>query len=657
MQPQEWFQRQLVAWKRFIATGEVEPFVRTEVAASWKRCRAAGLRHDAPKKPVRVSAKELEALRRTNREFIQAAIPFMRFLETAVRGSGFILVLTSRDGIVLEVFGDDEILRMARENNYVPGCCRTEQEVGTNAIGLSLVERRPIQITGPEHYNVRHHSWTCSSAPVFSPDGELLGAITLSGKSHAAHPHTLGMVISAAEAICDRLKQRQADTEKARMRSFVESLVNSISEAIISVDARGRVSHVNPLACRYLHRKPEQLKNKRLSELFPSSPEVARVLAAGEEPGPVEVRVGSGARAAYFMVKPLVLRGERGAQGAILMLSERRGFFRMLGGLGGYHARFTFADIKGRSPQFTRQLELARIAARTDSRVLIIGETGTGKELLAQAIHNASKRRDKPFVAINCAALPRDLIESELLGYKEGAFTGARKGGQIGKLELADGGTVFLDEVGEMPLDLQAKLLRVLEDGVITRLGDTTPIQVDIRLIAATNADLFEKVANNEFRRDLYFRLSVVEIKVPPLRERLEDLPELVGHILSRICTKLGRKITIHPDTLQQLSAYRWPGNVRELENVLEMAAIVCADGQILPAHLPERLRMAQGPSPTPGSTTPGSIREVELKLLKQALREANGNIAQAARTLKVSRSTIYRKMKAYGIDRSVIIS
>ncbi len=656
MKGEEWHDEKMAAWQRLFATGRADRrVVSPEVADSWERCLKAGLDPEAPKTPVRVTQQQLATIRRDKREFIEAALPFMQFLKIAVQGSGFILVLTDEHGIVLDVFGDQEIMRMARDNNYIPGCCRTEQEVGTNSIGLCLIEKKPIQTSGPDHYNLRHHSWTCASAPVFSPDNELLGAITLSGKSTSAHRHTLGMVISAAEAIQNKLKQQKTAREKSKTDTLVECLLTSWSEAIMAVNRQGIITHANSLASKLVAVPVAQLKGKSIQQLFPSNPELINLIQRGEPFSSREVALDSRQGRSYLMLRPFLIHGRQGVQGAILVLSERSRFFNIVRDVSGYNARFTFEDIKGHAPELKIQMDLARMAAGTDSRILIIGETGTGKELIAHAIHNASKRKSGPFVAINCAAIPRELIESEILGYKEGAFTGARKGGQVGKLELADGGTIFLDEVGEMPLDVQAKFLRVLEDSMITRLGDTRPVRVDVRVIAATNEDLFEKVASKDFRQDLYFRLSVVELAIPPLRERLCDLPELAEHILERIAQQNGGgRLTISEGVLQRLSEYHWPGNVRELVNVLERAAIVCQGGVIRTRDLPARL--LHQPRPLAVGNTARSMRDFEAELLKNALEETGGNIAAVSRRLQISRSTVYRRMKQYGIDRVVSI-
>jgi len=291
---------------------------------------------------------------------------------------------------------------------------------------------------------------------------------------------------------------------------------------------------------------------------------------------------------------------------------------------------------------------MAKIAARTNSRILITGESGTGKELFAQAIHNHSSRRNEPFVAISCAAIPRDLIESELFGYLGGAFTGARRNGQVGKFELANKGTLFLDGVDGLPLDLQAKLLRVLQQNEIMRLGDTRTIAVDVRIMAASNIDLMAEVENNNFREDFYYRLNVVEIVIPPLRERIEDLEVLIDHVMKRHCKEMGiSKIEISENALDILRDYHWPGNVRELENYIERAVLLSQGGVIRKTHLPEKIWKKTGDFVYRAMSLNQGFKEI----IEATLDRCGGNMSRAARELKIARSTLYRKMKDFGIS------
>lgn len=645
---------QELAWRTFVETGRIlSRSLRREIAESWRRCRFDyNLDPNATPRPVRLSQDELLHRRQTNTLLLEAARPFMEVLRSSVQGSGFIITLADREGYVLEVSGDEEILRMARANNYLPGCRRSEDEVGTNAIGLSLYLKRPVQVTGFEHFNVNHHPWTCSSSPIFFPERELLGAITLSGKSGGMHQHTLGMVVSAAKAIERQMREEQLARDKARLSSYLDALLDSVSEGVVAVSEDGRVTHMNRMAEGMLGVSTRQLLGKDLRQATGMEDRLWSRILSEDHLSDCELNLNLSGQPGFFLlsVRPVVVHGK--LVGKILTLTERRRVHELIHRFGGNQARFTFEDIRGRHPKLQRQVELARIAARTSSRVLLVGESGTGKELFAQAIHNESPRRAGPFVAVSCAAVPRDLIEAELFGYREGAFTGARRGGQIGKFELADGGTLFLDEIGSMPLEMQAKLLRVLQEGEVVRLGDDRPRRVDVRVIAATNTDLMEEVRHRNFREDLYFRLNVVEIFIPPLRERMEDLPLLVEHILSRAAVQLHRgSIRVSQEAMRVLQGYGWPGNVRELENCLERASILCEGDLIQVEHLPRQLLRDRGPAPWPGHEEKG-LHEWEKQIILQTLDRCGGNISQCARRLGLSRSTLHRRIKEMGAYR-----
>jgi PAS domain S-box-containing protein len=469
------------------------------------------------------------------------------------------------------------------------------------------------------------------------------------------------MVISAAEAISDRLREREIALMKRGVDTMLSSVLATISDAIITIDATGLVTNINPSACKSLSSTPERALGKTILKLFPEYPELISMLLKGQDSTSFEVTTERPSGQAHFVITPYVMESDGEVQGAIMAVRERREFLNEVREFSGLNAAFTFDDIVGQSPALLHQIEMARVAARQSARILIIGETGTGKELFAQSIHNCSQRRKGAFVALNCAAIPRELMESEIFGYRGGAFTGSRKGGQIGKLELADGGTLFLDEINQMPYDLQAKLLRALQESTITRLGDTKPIRVDARVIAASNEDLYAKSQTGEFRQDLYFRLSVVEINLPPLRERPEDIPQLAQQLLQKLATKMGKDAFIlTPDAIESMCRYSWPGNVRELENMLEMGAIMSTDGKITSAQLAHRMHdksipeVRQSMKMTPKKQ---SVREIEIDLIRNAIKEFNGNVEEAARKLGLSRATVYRRMHEHGIVKSVSVN
>jgi two-component system response regulator HydG len=312
-----------------------------------------------------------------------------------------------------------------------------------------------------------------------------------------------------------------------------------------------------------------------------------------------------------------------------------------------------FQRLIGQSPNFEALLRSARMVAATDVTVLVVGETGTGKEVLAHALKQHSPRADKPFITLNCAALPEALAESELFGHKKGAFTGA-VGNQIGRLQAADGGTVFLDEVDSLPVPLQAKLLRFLETGEIQPVGETHTFNVNVRIIAATNANLQDKIARGEFRRDLYYRLNVVPLEIPPLRERLGDIQVLLQHFMKQFAQEHKLPETsFSKAALNRLTAYPWPGNVRELRNVCERLSILLAGRTIDESNLPLEI-VNRAPAQKPLFDLPElgiDLEKVEVDLIRQALNRTNGNRSRSARLLGISRDTLLYRMQKYGIS------
>jgi len=317
--------------------------------------------------------------------------------------------------------------------------------------------------------------------------------------------------------------------------------------------------------------------------------------------------------------------------------------------------KYGFENIVGRSKALLRVLEMASRVAQHDSTVLIRGETGTGKELLARAIHHNSRRKSKPFVTINCGAIPKELLEAELFGYTRGAFSGAYAA-KSGKIEIADGGTLFLDEVGELPLDMQVKLLRVLQQGEVDKIGSTLSVVVDVRVIAATNRNLQAMIEDSAFREDLYYRLAVVPLELPPLRERREDIPELVHYLFEKVKDRHGiGSLRLRPSVISSLGRYRWPGNVRELENVIERMVVLAASDEVTEADLPEELQNAPSPNNSFVLQLPDdriSLEAVERELLIRALDKFNGNQTQAARYLDISRRTLIYRMEKHGLGR-----
>lgn len=634
------------SWHDFISGRQLKHgAVSDYVLRSWQISAQHGVDPLHLSVPEVLNETELQKEQHKHSALIQAAQPIMRMTEISTRTTSSITLLTSAEGVLLDVAGDNAGLTTEEKRYNKPGCLCSIEKMGGRAISMCLLENRPLSICGPEHYCRYFHKSSCYAAPIHGENGKAVGAISVSGWTSDWHPHTLALVAAAAETISTRLREATLSYNQKRLNSMLSSVYDSLPEAILALDMTGHITHANSKAAGLLHMSPSQLRGKSFGDLLhqKDAKEIISLLKEGRRAS-CDIRLTEDdEQMSLCRIEPTVLpTGEH--VGMTLTIISHNQLINMAAQVGGNFAVYDFHHIIGESRALRDCIELARKVAGTSSRILLTGESGTGKELFAQAIHNNSRVRNGPFVAISCAAIPRDLIEAELFGYVSGAFTGARKSGAPGKFALASEGTLFLDEVNSLPLDMQAKLLRALQQGEILRIGANKPTPVKTRIIAATNKDLMTAVQENTFREDLYYRLDVVEITIPPLRERKDDIPRLVQHIIKSLCNKMQLPpARILDEFYTSLASYKWPGNIRELYNICERALIL-ADGEALsPQHLPGHI------APNVARKSVGSVGTLEdnfFRLLKQAIAAHNGNMTLVAKELGISRSTLYRKMK-----------
>jgi sigma-54 dependent transcriptional regulator, acetoin dehydrogenase operon transcriptional activator AcoR len=632
--------------------------VRAEVAQSWQRCQNLRVNpQQSPDSDTNESCLLEEKLHR-KQDLCRVARPFMRDLYYFVSGSEFQVILTDEDGYLLEVLGDPKILSRTRNVHLCPGARWSEAAKGTNAIGTALVEKQPVQIFAWEHFCEHNQFLTCSAAPIQDVDGAILGVLDVSGDCRYANPHTLGMVVATVRAIENQLRLEQTNHKLYIASRYSTALTQGISDGLLTIDRNGIITEINGKGGEILGVNAAQAKGRHLEIVCGPAP-LLRVLEGGREYQDEDIlleKVGKRIRSSASAIRD-ESGGIVGAVAVLRDISDRQPPKRPVIT---FSRHWGFDDIIGQSPAMAAAKEWASLAAGSASTVLILGESGTGKELFANAIHTASSRSQFPFVAINCAALPESLIESELFGYSDGSFTGARKGGQAGKFEMANGGTVFLDEIGDMSLSVQAKLLRVIQERKVARIGSAQEVPVDIRIIAATHKDLKAEVQRRNFREDLYYRLSVLEILIPPLRDHKEDLPDLARALVAKIASSMRREpVRIDEGFLEKLYSYHWPGNVRELENAIERAMVRSRDNPVLDAHglqLPDEGQQQAPPVPQepPVRSVPASIkplREIEKQAITDALSCCNGNIVQTAARLGICRNTLYRKLEEYQLS------
>ncbi|PTB21122.1 sigma-54-dependent Fis family transcriptional regulator [Trinickia symbiotica] len=619
-------------------------------------------------------APDLTVKREQNRVLTAHALPVMETLREQIVNTQSMIVLTDAQGLILHSIGDDDFLRRAEKVALRPGANWAEDRQGTNAIGTALAERSATVVHGDQHYLAANRFLTCSSVPILDPYGDLTGVLDVTGDYRSYHQHTMALAKMSVQMIENHLfASKFRDALQISFHSRPEFL-GTLMEGIAAFTFDGRFLSANRSAQFQLGLSLPALRAHTLASLFGVTSGELIDKSRTSRDSIVALNLHNGAVVcAHVDYRRATMtdsgwpreadRTQRGAESRPVQAGAATNAVRL-------------AHLDTGDPQVASVIAKVRKVIGKDIPVLITGETGTGKELLAQAIHNDSPRREGPFVAVNCASIPETLIESELFGYEEGAFTGARRKGALGKVLQANGGTLFLDEIGDMPYPLQVRLLRVLQERVVNPLGSTKSIPVDIAVVCATHRSLREMIAQNRFREDLYYRLNGLVVKLPPLRERT-DLAVVIEKMLDdeTACATHGRRLAIAPEVMALFEQCAWPGNFRQLGNLLRTAAaMVDDDGEIRREHLPDDFfedlerRAANGspnvnvsantdmsartapdaaaPAREPLASTEGTrLHDLTLSAIAAAIARHGGNVSAAARALGVSRATIYRKM------------
>lgn len=576
-------------------------FLSETAAASWKRCHEFGLVPTDPIDDDILTGNHMQSILEQNEQTIQYTEQIFEHMHAGIKESGQMALLIDPKGTIIHTAGDIDFSRRALAVQLQVGANWAEHRKGTNAIGVALTERKPVRVHAEEHYYTSNHFLTCASAPVFNTIGELIGIVNISGKQENFHAYTLTLACLAAQSLQNKIM-----------------LEESKKEHLITLKELDHSSLHHPMPLLSLSRDNRILRANHAAMRIMGSDVIGRPLPKLDG----------------FAVQ--TIHNEHQKQWQSVAIRRTAG--------NGQHL-YAFKDLVGTCPAFLQRKELAQKAAAADFPVLLLGESGVGKELFAQSIHTASARSEAPFLALNCSAIPDSLIESELFGYARGAFTGASKDGNIGKFEAAHKGTIFLDEIGDMPLRAQAALLRVLQDGIITPVGSAKSKAVNVRVIAATNKDLAAEVKAGGFRADLYYRLKGIPITLPALRDR-SDILTLALHLLEKHASPC---CALTEAAKQKLLTYRWPGNIRELSSILMQAVFLAGDQPIDAEHL---MLEASGERDVDGSGEEQALtlKEAEIKAITMALKAAEWNLSKAAATLKIGRTTLYRKIEEYGI-------
>ncbi|MFJ2689346.1 sigma-54-dependent Fis family transcriptional regulator [Pseudomonas sp. NPDC087336] len=605
--------------------GEVpDGVLRAEIDASWRRSLSHGVHFNAKHELALESSASVDVLLASNRLLIDAALPAIDYLAER-QGKEGLIILANSDATILAVEGRADRLKGSGLQDITLGACWSEAARGTNALGTALVEARPTLIDCGEHYLDRLSDFSCTSVPIHCPQGDILGVLDLTreGPLGRAHDSTalLAMAVSQIES---RVFNSSYPDEIVLAFHSRRQYLESPWQGLLAVSLGGQILAVSAQACQLLHAERSALVGRRCEEFL--GVDGLQLLARLHQGGVGSLQTAKG----EFFYKTL-----RAPQRTLNVGTPPRSPAKTA------KAQPDLESLAGSNARYARALRMARQGLANQLPVLLLGETGTGKEVIARALHMAGSRCDKPFVAVNCAAIPEGLIESELFGYREGAFTGSRRGGMVGRLQQAHGGTLFLDEIGDMPLALQARLLRVLQDRKVAPLGAGEEQDIDVALICATHRDLKRLVQDKHFREDLFYRVNGISVMLPALRER-EDFSALVGRLLARLDAP---NVVLHDDLNHLLEGYHWPGNIRQLEMVLRTALAMREPGDTVLTldHLPDSMLDELNAGERPQA---GSIRENELEMIRQSLDSHQGNVSAAADALGISRATLYRKLK-----------
>lgn len=640
------------AWKQFVTRRQIAAQVDPLVARSWRRSAPRLNPRGLPQWSY-LGATALTRTRKQRAALLALARPLMEDVYQFIEGAGAFILLTDNTHCVLEELGDEAIARELRALGIRPGVFLDESRAGSNAFAVAMLEGTPAQVVGAEHFLAAFHAYSTVAAPLFEVNGALVGSIGVMQRVERHTPHTLGIVVAAARAIENQMAAEHLMQEVNERASELNVALEAISDGVLVWDAHGCVMHMNQHAGFLLGLEPKLVVGRALNEYLNLPEGLARAAAAGEDVREMETTfVVHDIPRECFVSLRVMKHQDKSPAHFIATLRRAEQVRQLVTRLVGAHARLTLDDIVGSSSATRRIRKQALAAANAKGSVLILGEEGTSKNALARAIHNSSKRAAGPFLAINCRAIPRDLVLSEFLGHAAGANHSVHPGGQPSKFELAHGGTLFLDQVEALPLDMQAALVRIIEYGEVIRLGGTRVLPVDVRVIASSEMDLEYNIKERTFRRDLFYRLATIVIEIPPLRERPEDIVVLSERLLERLSRQYGRALKLSPAARKRLERYPFPGNLTELESIVERAALHCAGSVIDVPHLPPEVRERRVYAGKQRGVEPvRSMTESEQAAILAAGRAAHGNLSETARTLGIGRSTLWRKMKSFGLE------
>lgn len=660
--------KQKEAHEAFMEEGVVPPaeIIDRDIVCSWQKSLKIGLdpRHIVP---MYVEGKAFQELFEANKNLMAAAEPVLEEFARQFSTSLFTVDLYDKDLILLKRYGKKEEVKP--EKAYIkPGLIKSEETSGITSMSFAIMRGKAVQLIGGEHFSNDLMEHVCTAAPIYF-EGKLVGLVNVIEFQWEKDNRTLGTLVGLARLIENNYKQQKLQQEIVSEAAVNEEIIRVTSEGILLISATGEVIKASPHACTLLGMAKSYMEGHDIREIFGPNNIIQAAMDKKMSITDQEIDLSIHGTMKRFMGYIKIIQNENQVSKVMVSIRDLQSLRNIIKRVGGWDAKYTFQDILGTAPLFRKAVSFAKETAMLDSNTLIEGESGTGKELFAQAIHNASMFSSGPFVSVNCGSIPASLLESELFGYENGSFTGARKGGQIGKFELAEGGTIFLDEINSLAFDMQVKILRVLQEKTICRIGGSNNVQLHIKVIAASNENLWDLVQKGEFRADLFYRLNVITIHIPPLRQHPGDIPEIAQRIINRL-TPGGSQATISDEAYRLLMEYHWPGNIRELENTIERGLVnarLRGENHVRISDIENAVRAEIKPlqemSRSYETVRPirdGRAEELatmqtnpenrEKEEIIACLRANRGNISATARTLGIARNTLYQKLYKYDI-------
>lgn len=630
----------LTLWKNFVNTGSVAN-VPEYIARSWIRCRDADVKVNDIS-PPKLSTSDLQKEYNHSINFNRLLITHNKNFQKQYPSVPIAMFITNTEGHITSVQGHDIVMKAIEQSPLDVGSITSETAIGTSAPSISLVERTTALVIGEEHYFEGFHWASCFSVPIYSSAHKFSGVLDFSSSFRFAEQlkQMIPFLLNIANSIQFEVFVKNKLEELMLHDVYFESIFEYAESMLIITDINGWILKANSTAQTALQIDSFSFQHININEIIDFSSSLKKLSKKT-----VNVNPTNADDKASLSMEIIPIYNRSGLEKAFVLKIKKKPPIVSLNRASSLKKDTHFNQLLGHSKTFKEIINRAKSVANSPSSVLLEGPTGTGKELLAIGIHQASKYSKGPFVAVNCSAIPSELVESEFFGYEKGAFTGAQKQGCIGKFEQANKGTFFLDEVHTMGLTTQMKLLRVLEEHRVTRVGGTTSIKLDLRIITATSADLLEEVSQGRFLDALYYRLNVVRLPVPSLKDRKEDIPYLVTDFIDQMNKRLDRKVKgITPPVEKLFQDYDWPGNIRELKNCIESACVFCVKSWIEPEHL-KGTTVFENKKYSKNIDSDQTVEEMTDKLVKSAY-ERFGNANEAAKHLGMSQSTFYRRIK-----------